>query len=574
MNHPRNIVLLSLLAMILIACNGTEPEPLPDPDPNATITLDELGDMEDYEQGMVVDSRLFNELRVNRIVLNDVVYEKPLSLDLTSAGYYRIEVYSGNASGLLPEVIRLVVLDPERGQAEWALPPWTPRGVELQTLAAQKIQLIHPGAAPAGQPFPVLVLAEGELTRSLDNFMARVASTDFLVKRGVGSVWLVQGDPSQAAISLDQRTLPVSVSAMPGPPRVLGGTLQENLHLEAGSYANIDADLYIPAGVVMQIDSGAFITVDPAINIYNQGILRILGSGHAPVVITCSGAEDYWGGFIATAPESRFEVSHAILGRSGFHTGGDYDWGHAHRQALIYCVQGSVALDHCYMIDHIGQAIYTESADLEMEYCLVQRVKTGGQLNGTRVSINHCVFTDFPDDSDIYRDQDNDGLYLVECVAEINNSIFMYAKDDCLDSGGGTVDGEVTVRNSRFESAFHEGAALSGGSSAGKTQHFYNCVFVDCGQGMELGYSSNAHYVFADSCTFLRNGIGIRYGDNYDFPHRGYISVSNSSSLENTVYDVWNMNREYWAADTFHMEFDHVLVSSFHPMYPQLMVQE
>jgi hypothetical protein len=150
----------------------------------------------------------------------------------------------------------------------------------------------------------------------------------------------------------------------------------------------------------------------------------------------------------------------------------------------------------------------------------------------------------------------------------------MYAKDDGLDSGGGSLDGDVTVRNCRFESVFHEGAALSGGSTGGKTQRFYNCVFMDCGQGLELGFSSNMHRVIADSCSFVRNGIGIRYGDNYTYPHRGTMSVSNSFSINNEVRDVWNMNREEWEADTLLLELNNVWVSRYDPLYPHLKVLE
>ncbi len=589
MNRPRKQPLLmivadrkqwqKLLIMVLLvsssgACKVTEPEPLPDRDPNATITLDELIDMENYTEGMIVDARLYGEERVHRVILNDTETEKPVSLDLSSPGYYRLEIYYGDSHDRSPEIIRLVVLDQVRQETEWGLPPWTPRGVELQSLGAREARLIHPGRVPGGKAFPVVILVEGELTRSMDNFTARTGTSTFLVKRGVGSTWLVEGDPLNGTIELDQESLPLSFSVFDTTARVLGGTLEGDLHLEPGTYATIREDLYIPAGMTLRIDSGAFVTVDPAVNIYNEGVVSITGSGTHPVVITCSDEESYWGGFLSTAPGSRFEVSHAILARSGYHTGSGYDWGHAHRQALFYSDQGSISLEHCYMIDHIGQAIYTESADLDMDYCLVQRVKTGGQQNGSRVNIHRCVFTDFPDDSDVYRDQDNDALYLVECVAEITHTIFMYAKDDGLDSGSGAYPGDVTVRNCRFESIFHEGAALSGGSGEAKIQRFYNCLFQDCGQGLELGFSSKTHQVIVDSCTFLRNGIGIRYGDNYPWSVNGYIKVSRSSSLENTVYDVWNMIREFWAADTFQMEFDQVLVSRYCPMYPQLMVVE
>jgi hypothetical protein len=355
---------------------------------------------------------------------------------------------------------------------------------------------------------------------------------------------------------------------------VLSGVLEENTHIPQGSYIFIPGDLTIPSGITVTIESGSFISINPAVNIYNEGSLLINGTEESPVTLTCSDSEAYWGGVIGKEAGNQVKASFAIFARSGFHSGNGYDWGHAHRQALFYSENGSLTLDHSYLIDHIGQVMYTESASVEMDYCLVQRAKTGGQLNSSTVNINHSVFTDFPDDTNEFRDQDNDGLYLIACIAHIDNSVFMYAKDDGLDSGGGSEDGEVWVSNTSFESIFHEGAALSGGSSLGKYQHFFSCVFMDCGQGLELGYSSRAHLVTVDSCRFFRNGIGIRWGDNYVYPHKGYLTVSNSESLENRDYDVWNMNREYWIGEPAHMEFSNVWVSKANSMYPQLKILE
>jgi len=149
----------------------------------------------------------------------------------------------------------------------------------------------------------------------------------------------------------------------------------------------------------------------------------------------------------------------------------------------------------------------------------------------------------------------------------------MYATDDGLDSGGGE-GGNVNVTNTRFESIFHEGAALSSGWQAVKNHRFRNCFFTDCGQGLELGFSGVDHTVEVDSCTFLENGVGIRYGDNYDWHHSGLLKVSNSVIRNSSYHDVWNMLREEWAADTSRMEFQNVIVSSWDPMYPGLIVEQ
>ena len=348
---------------------------------------------------------------------------------------------------------------------------------------------------------------------------------------------------------------------------------EEDMHIPAGSYVRIDEDLTIPHGLNLFLEAGVYVEVDPGVNIYYEGRLVLNGTPDEPVTITCTAKDSFWGGMVGSGSGNSLEASHAILCRSGYHSEGIYDYGHAHRQALCYCESGSIELDHCYLMDHAGQVFFPVSATVNLEYSLVQRAKTGGQVNSSWIGIDHCIFTDFPDDQPVFGDEDNDGLYLMGSDASISNSVFMYARDDGLDSGG-SGGGEVTVSHTRFESVFHEGAALSSGEEVFKTHHFSHCRFVDCGQGLELGYSSPKHTVLVDSCTFLHNGIGIRYGDNYESLHRGLLRVSNSRSVENEYYDVWNMLRENWEADTFRMEFENVTVSIPDPMYPQLKTDE
>ncbi len=571
-----NKSLVLALSLLLFSCNDKEVDPYIDPNPlpGADLVLDDLVDMEVYAESMKVDCRYFAGKVISRILANQTEYSSPGIIDFSSAGYYSIEIFSKNSSADAPDVIRMVVLDPERGQAEWGLPPWTPKGVETETIGSQEMQLIYPRDIPDGYSFPLIVVVDGQLTRSTVNLEGMVGSNSFLIKRGVGSIWVPSGDQASEQLVINHRTFPIQTGKFEGPPITLSGVLSMSMYFPSGSYIHISGDLTIPPGTSLTIDAGSFISIDPAVNIYNDGTLALKGSEAFPVTFTCTNHEAYWGGVIGTSAGNLVEASHTIFGRSGYHSGSEYDWGHAHRQALFYSENGALSLDHCYMIDHVGQISYTESASVVMESCLVQRAKTGGQLNDSKVSISHSVFTDFPDDSRDYRDNDNDGLYLIGCLANISSSVFMYAKDDGLDSGGGTSDGVVRVSNTRFEAIFHEGAALSGGSSAGKNQYFTSCIFTDCGQGLELGYSSSAHLVDVDSCSFLRNGVGIRYGDNYEYPHGGYVSVSNSESLENSYADVWNMDREDWVADTMHMEFNNVWVSKGNPMYPQLKILE
>jgi polygalacturonase len=148
----------------------------------------------------------------------------------------------------------------------------------------------------------------------------------------------------------------------------------------------------------------------------------------------------------------------------------------------------------------------------------------------------------------------------------------MFAKDDGLDSGNDE-GGVITFTNCRFEACFHEGAALSSGGGVTKNHNFNGCVFTNCGQGLELGFSSPNHSVTADNCTFLNNGIGIRYGDNYDWSEiDGRMLIKNSFSLNNDR-DVWNMVRMNWSPKIENLTFENTFVSKFCQQYPGLRIE-
>jgi len=536
------------------------------------LDLNDLTDMTTYTGGMLVNCETYMGHQVTKILLNGSEIDNPDVMDLTSAGYYRIEIYLNRTDQTIPGVIRIVILDPERGNADWGLPPWTPAAAETGEIGVESVRLVYPPAVPSGSSVPLIVLIGDELLGSDQNLDAEAGSVRFRIKRGVGSAQ-VPAKSAGSAIKIDNQSFPMDINTINSAPLLLSGVLPEDLDIPAGSYINISDDLTIPEGRLLTIGSGTFMIIDPGVNIYNHGSISMGGTADAPVSVTCSNDGSWWGGFISTMAGNEMEAHFTIFCRSGSHSGGSYDWGHAHRQALFYMEDGAMLLDHCYMIDHVGQIFYPVSSDLSLTDCLVQRAKTGGQMNQSELVMERCVFTDFPDDSYIYRDEDNDGLYLNETNATINHSIFMYAKDDGLDSGA-SGGGVVSVTNSRFESNFHEGAALSSGNNVTKLHTISNCIFTNCGQGLELGYSSPYHLAEVDSCSFIANGIGIRYGDCYDFPHHGYIHVSNSESLENSWHDVWNMNREHWAADTSHMSFDHVTVTKSYSLYPELIIYE
>jgi len=563
------IPILLLLILSQHAC-VREPDEM---GPVADRTLDDLSDKTDYLENMLIDCSFYKGLKVEKLLVNGILHDTDDVLELEGAGFYRIEIFQGRIGQAPTDLIRIVILDPERGNPEWGLPPWTPREPVYGAIGDLEPDLVYTRAAPAGAAVPLVILMGEQLTSSDLYLNAALGSTSFRIKRGVGSVQ-VQAENHNSMLQIDSRDFELDISIIQTPSLQLSGVLEADLQVPAGSHVHISDELTIPEGISLEIGSGSFITLASGINVINNGSLSLAGSAGEPVTITCSDKGAYWGGFIGRSSGNRIEASYTIFSRSGHNTGGEYAYGHAGRQALFYSENGELVLDHCFMIDHVGQIFYPLSCRLELTECLVQRAKTGGQMNQSEVFMDRCLFTDFPDDSEEYRDEDNDGLYLNECNAYIANSVFMYAKDDGLDSGA-SGGGEVQINSCRFEANYHEGAALSSGNPVTKLHHIRNSVFTNNGQGLELGYSSSNHQVIADSCVFLANGVGIRFGDCYDWGvYRGNLLVQNSLSLENTYHDVWNMNRRDWAADTSHMSFLNVYVSKPNPMYPELLVYE
>lgn len=537
------------------------------------FSLDDLNDQDELTGVLEINCEYYMDQKVDYILVNRVEHQPDEPLSLSESGFYRIEIFRKRADPLTPDVIRIVIFDEVRGEAEWGLKKWTPNVVATSQIDDREISLVYPKKVPDGVHVPLMVLAKREMEPSIHKFQASLGSSTFNIKQGIGSFQIPVDELNGAVLIIDQRSFPIETESFESTPLALHGVLLEDTYIPAGTFVRIGEDLTIPEGLTMTIDSGAFITITPGTNIYNEGTLRTKGSQENPVTFTCSEPGSFWGGIIGTTPGNHIEALYTIFCFSGFHTDGNYNYGHAHRQALIYSENGILSFDHCYMIDHAGQVFYPVSAAMELNNSLIQRAMTGGQVNNSELTIHNTVFTDFPDDSQNYRDEDNDCLYLMGSNATISNSLFMYAKDDGLDSGG-SGGGEISVVNTYFMAIFHEGAALSSGGTVTKSHVFTRCSFTNCGQGIELGYSSPNHLVIVDSCIFQENGIGIRYGDNYVSQHQGEIVVSNSASIYNLEHDIWNMVRDSWSADTFNMEFVNVTVSRENLMYPQLKLYE
>jgi hypothetical protein len=135
----------------------------------------------------------------------------------------------------------------------------------------------------------------------------------------------------------------------------------------------------------------------------------------------------------------------------------------------------------------------------------------------------------------------------------IANSVIGFTKDDGVDSGGNGGDNPYTAAadvtpyastNNWYEGTYHEGNSLSGTRNV----TFTGCVFLNCGQGVEAGYSTSATgdgpNAIVDQCLFVSNMVGARWGDNYGsgYGYNATMEVKNSFLLNSVYRDAFSGN--------------------------------
>jgi hypothetical protein len=507
---------------------------------------------------------------ISKLNSGDIDLLSPVTI--SEPGFYSLAITSKKNNIQRTDTFLFVILDPSRNETEWGLKTWVPAPFPISTINAESVEVFYPKRYITGinMPFIIKTTLAGELKPLYLPVNNSVSNSSFNIKRGIGSINIFPSVAfSEIVFTCGGKSINLPVTFENATWTILGGTIT-SYHTGINARIRISSDITIPAGDTLLIEEGSIIVIDETVDINNFGFINITGSAENPVVITCFKPDGFWGGFLSKGSDNGIEISYSIICQSGYHTTPAYQWGHAQRQALFY-LEGSVfKITKSFLTDHIGQVFYSTDAVIQIDSILVQRAKTGGQLNTSQVFINHSIFTDFPDDSYIFKDNDNDALYISHCDATVRNSTFMFAKDDGIDSGeneGGTVN----IDHCRFEANFHEGIALSSKKPAVRNHNITNCVVTNCGQGIELGFSSPYHNVNIDHCLLYKNGIGLRYGDNYDWSLvEGKMNISNSISVNNLNKDIWNMVRQLWSPKLENMTFTEIYISQYSDQYPGL----
>ncbi len=518
------------------------------------------------------------------------------------------------------KLIRFVLRDTERraGQdpgSEDGIPPHIPYKTvndAPSAFAGQTLKVIAPAAWPANLPVPMAVKLVNGANETV-RLGGRVTFSGFpgataQMRRGWGSV-VAPAQPAAGAVAVGgavgvvAANPTINIEAAPVFTDVTGA-LSANTTWPANSRINITGTLTVNAGITLTVGAGTIVkvyvgngTAGTAAEIVVNGSLVVNGTEANPCAFVPATAGAYWGGIELPTYTSVVSANWTIFQGSGeeqnwFGTHSGYTT-HKPQQAL-FLVAGSLAsgsltgahlqLNNCFCFSLAGQVMNSKVRTwLEINRTLMQRAVTCGEQNDCRVTIDRSALIEFPSETEVFADADNDAIYLTSGDLSITNTVIGFTKDDGVDSGGnggaspfGTVDpvsGTTTTRyvstNNWYEGTYHEGNSLSGTRNV----YFTGCVFHNCGQGIEAGYSEGASTdgpnASVDGCLFSSNMVGIRWGDNYGagYVYNGSMEVKNSIVLNSLYKDAFSGQWNATAANAWIYETTALTALTNHPYF-------
>jgi len=477
--------------------------------------------------------------------------------------YHELRVSATNQTTLATTnaVFRFNVVSTERNGSENGLPPWIPYPSipsTAQETAGAHLRCLLPAAFPTNLPVPVVAWVEGENGAAVraNGFLAIQPQASIQVRRGAGSGFLpgyatvgettVAGQFNQMdfsrTVQVDSNTTWSSVS----------GDLSGTVTWPAQSWISVVGEFRIPAGAALTIGPGTVVRLAPGVSVAVVGQLTVNGTEEAPVVFTPWSPAQPWGGFFLTNSTSALVANAAIFTGSGANASAVAN-SHRHEQCLFYLDNHArLALTNCAAIYLAGQFGHGVDRGLpwnqiDLVHTLIQRCTTGGEWNGSALKLLQSALIETPYERPVFNDGDEDGIYFTTGAYEVRDSLIGWNADDGLDAGSGDAS-SVTVSNTWVEGSYHEAFAWSGGNRKATNWH---TVSLNCGQGIECGYSLSAPSpdVYAFDCLSTANLIGARFGDNYNWTYTGFLRVTNSLLLYN-YRDVWGMNWSDWTYRT------------------------
>ena len=528
----KNSLYLLLVVNLFLACNK-------DGDLLRTrnFKISEIETRQDYLAPLLLEKDVDGNLVLNNeeIEFNQGIYE------LNDAGFYELIINSTDTT-------LFVLLDKERGEAEWGLKKWIPEEPIIQDKFNDELEIIHPQYYVQGTAIPFIFKTENWTKECSTNLVCTSSiGSRFMIKKGIGSQSEIINNTNHT-FTINEKEYYTKLSNHSSEVKVLDHDITTPTILAPNTVIQLKKEITISQSGSLTLQEGTILIIDEGVNMTNYGSIHFNGTIGNPILVTCTKGEEYFGGFISEGSAATIDAAHTFFSHFGQHSETEYQYGHAKHQALFKSTNTKLTFNNCYFIDTPGQVFYPFYCDLTLENCIVQRAKTSGQINSSKLIIKNSYLSDFPDDSQEYRDEDNDAIYLSATNATILNSLFMYTKDDGIDTGGNE-GGAVNIDSCWFEACFHEGIAMSSGDQVEKTHIIKNSTFTNCQQGAELGYSSPNHSVLIDNCIFDRNYIGVRFGDNYKNDVNGIIWLR-QSTYQSNHRNYWNMVHQIWAPKT------------------------
>ncbi len=522
---------------------------------------------------------------------------------ITRMDYYDLAVTRTNASdsSVTNALVRFIVLssnrgDPEKGLIEWT--PYPPINSTAAEFAGAHLEIIAPRDFPKGLDIPIIarVVDDADNERRANGWVSATGFelNAFRLVRGHGHGFL----PAQAnsgmldygaQVSSLHSNKQINIESSTSWSTVSGTLTGTNIWTN-NSRISVTGNLFVPSNSLLRVQEGTIVRLMPGVNITNFGRIWIEGTTARPVVFTATNRvapevhTGAWGGFVmrTNGPGAELIANGAIMTGAGASTSWSFSPGSSHKsdQALLLVQAGGggrAFLTNCYLINNAGQIANGYNSDITYDHCLLQRAITSGESVGGTIIVNHSAVIEFPSidgvESAAISDGDYDAIYFTLGTHIIQNSLLGFSKDDAIDSGSGGA-GTVVVSNCWIESALHEGNAWSGD---GRVTWTYDTVLMNCGQGLECGWSggsvTNSPEDFAARILSTGNSIGTRYGDNYSGTtglgrKAGDLYLSNSFLIYNyrDIFgrpwdDTWN-----WRTNDMNVFNNFVTASNaFHP---------
>ncbi len=414
--------------------------------------------------------------------------------------------------------------------------------------AAPNLTVISPARLPAGFSLPVisrLTEADGSASKLIGTMKIDGASAPSTLRiyRGGGSrvVTAPAAGTHSLTCSLGTRTVtrPLTVDASPAWQTLSGAGGGRTF--AANSYIDVTGTVTVAAGTTLTLGPGCVLRCAQGVEFEILGTLAVNGTAAAPVVFgPAAGA--VWGGIWVHSAGSQASMKFAMLTGGGANptwiTSHSMHSHKAQQPLFTWSDNGGATLEDCFIVENpSGQCIHGDvsTAPVTLRRCVLQKSISGGQVHECVLSWENNHLLEMPVDSAFAdaaaADSDYDGLYISGGSTTISQSVFGWVKDDGTDSGSGATS-NVSVTNCWWESCLHEGMAWSEGGS----RTVRDCVAMNCGQGMECGFTgqgSGTPSVDAQRVYLTGNLNGIRYGDNYDWSYSGKFDVHDSLSLYN-----------------------------------------